>query len=124
MSARSHKAIQSLIQAGKASPLSKAMEKEASITEHVTKRYMGYVVGAFASTSLRLIPLLILVGVIAGSHFLGGPGIIHPRDLQMWSTFNDFAASTGAGEGFMPQGALNLLGMVGAGANVIGKIPT
>lgn len=44
--------------------------------------------------------------------------------MTMWMKANDLAGMTGAGEGILPFGARGLMGMVGAGVNIVGRVPT
>jgi hypothetical protein len=67
---------------------------------------------------------LTAVGLMAGSHFLNGWNGVHPRDAQLFHAFNTLAQSVGAGEGILPNSARGLAGVVGAGAGLIGRVPT
>lgn len=67
---------------------------------------------------------LTAVGLMAGSHFLTGGNGMHPRDAQLFLAFNTLAQSVGAGEGILPGSAKGLAGVVGAGAGLIGRVPT
>lgn len=44
--------------------------------------------------------------------------------MTLFLKANDLAGVTGAGEGILPLGARGLIGMVGAGLNVMGRVPT
>lgn len=91
----------------------------------LTGKMAAYIFAGFAGGWTTSWPTrLTAVGLMAGSHFLTGGNGMHPRDAQLFLAFNTLAQSVGAGEGILPGSAKGLAGVVGAGAGLIGRVPT